>query len=471
MKIRTGRLAKAMSDEAAEFTSSLEFDRNLFEADIKCNFAHTLMLKEEGIIDEDVADKILGALDKLKSEGYDALDFDHSVEDIHMALENYVINVIGLESAGFMHTAKSRNDQVATDLRLVTRSKINEIQLAILNFIEDIVKMAREHKDTVMVGYTHLQHAQPITLAHHLMAYAQSLKRDYQRLNDTYKRVNINPLGSGAMTTTSFPINRELTTKLMGFDSYMENSMDGVSSRDFISEVVFDLANLTTNLSKISEELVLWSSYEFGIIEMADEFSSTSSIMPQKKNPDVAEIARAKAATLNGNLVTIMTILKAIPYTYNRDLQEINPHLWSSIITSQDTLSIVHKMLISINVNKERCLELASSNFATATDLADIMVRETKIPFRSAHKIVGRVVNKSINKGLDFSEIDSEFIDSVANNIIGKDLGLNNDLIKKSLNPIDNVNMRLIPGGPSSEMVELACTNMDKFLKENKSKF
>lgn len=471
MKIRSGRLAKEMSDEAAEFTSSLEFDRNLFEADIKCNFAHTLMLKEEGIIDEDIADKILGALDKLSEESYDALNFDHSFEDIHMALENYVIKIIGDGAAGFMHTAKSRNDQVATDLRLVTRTKINEIQLSILNFIEDIVELARKHKDTVMIGYTHLQHAQAITLAHHLMAYAQSLKRDYERLSDTYKRVNINPLGSGAMTTTSFPINRDLTTKLMGFDSFMENSMDGVSSRDFIMETVFDLTTLTTNLSKISDELVLWSSYEFGIIGIADEFSSTSSIMPQKKNPDVAEIARAKSATINGNLVTIMTILKAIPYTYNRDLQEINPHLWNSIITSQDILSIVHKMLISITVNKERCLELVSSNFATATDLADIMVREAKIPFRSAHKIVGRAVSESISQNIDFTDIDSKFIDNISRDIIGKDLDLNNDLIRKSLNPIDNVNMRLIPGGPSSEMVELACINMDKFLKENKAKF
>ncbi len=303
MNLRSGRLDKKMTEDAAIYTSSLDADRYIFDSDVKCNFAHVLMLKNEDIIDEEIADKILEALTKLKEEGFEALNFDHSVEDIHMAVENYVTDMVGEGGvAGFMHTAKSRNDQVATDVRLTLRSKIIEVQIAILEFIEGLVKLAEEHKETVTIGYTHLQHAQPITMAHNFMAYAQALRRDYERLNDTYKRVNQNPLGSAAMTTTSFPINRELTTKLLGFDSYLENSMDGVSARDFISETVFDLATLTTSLSKMCEELVLWSTYEFGIIEIADEFSSTSSIMPQKKNPDVAEVARAKSTIINGGV-------------------------------------------------------------------------------------------------------------------------------------------------------------------------
>ena len=241
MKLRSGRLEKEMTDEAAEYTSSLEFDKIIFNADVKCNMAHTLMLKQENIIDSEIADHIIDALISLKDEGYDVLEFDPSVEDVHMAVENYVTNKIGPE-AGFMHTAKSRNDQVATDIRLVLREKIREMQYDILDFITGIVDLAGEYKESVFIGFTHLQHAQPITVAHHLMAYAQSLKRDYQRLDDTYKRVNINPLGSAAMTTTSFPINRELTTRLLGFDSYMENSMDGVAARDFIAETVFDYA-------------------------------------------------------------------------------------------------------------------------------------------------------------------------------------------------------------------------------------
>ncbi|WP_067260269.1 argininosuccinate lyase [Methanobrevibacter cuticularis] len=470
MNLRSGRLNKKMTEDAAEFASSLEFDKYIFDADVKCNFAHVLMLKEEKIIDEKIADKILEALLKLKDEGYAVLNFDHSVEDIHMAIENYVTELVGGRVAGFMHTAKSRNDQVATDLRLTLREKIIEIQIAILEFIKGLVELAEEHKETVTIGYTHLQHAQPITIAHNLMAYAQSLKRDYERLADTYKRVNQNPLGSAAMTTTSFPINRELTTKLLGFDSYMENSMDGVSARDFISETVFDLTTLNTTLSKICEELVLWSTYEFGIINISDEFSSTSSIMPQKKNPDVAEIARAKSTVVTGELVTIISILKAIPYTYNRDLQELTPHLWNSVKVTKDILKIVTEMTLSITVNKDRCLELSGANFSTATDLADIMVREKKIPFRQAHKIVGRIVNIAIEENIATEDIDSHFVDNVVTSLNYDKLELDNDLIKKALDPLENVKMRKIPGGPSPEMVQLACNNMKSFLKEEFSK-
>ena len=454
-----------MTDEAAEYTSSLEFDKIIFEADIKTNFAHTLMLKEQNIIDGEIADKILGALDQLKEEGYNALVFDPSVEDIHMAIENYVTEKIGPE-AGFMHTAKWRNDQVATDIRIVLRDRIIEIQVGILEFIEGLVELAGQHLETVFIGYTHLQHAQPITIAHHLMAHVQALKRDYERLDDTYKRVNLNPLGSAAMTTTSFPINRQLTTDLLGFDDYLRNSMDGVSSRDFISETVFDLSALCSTLAKICEELILWSTYEFGIIEMADEYSSTSSIMPQKKNPDVAELARGKSTIATGELMTILSILKAIPYTYNRDLQEITPHLWNAVDVTKDTLSIVTKMLLSVKFNEDRCLELAGTNFATATDLADIMVREKKIPFRTAHKIVGRIVNEATAHGLTEKDVTSQYIDDIAEELGFAKLELDDELVQKALNPLENVKMRTVPGGPSPEMVEIARADIKEFLDE-----
>ena len=465
MNLRSGRLKTEMTDEAAEYTSSLEFDKIIFEADIKTNFAHTLMLKEQNIIDGEIADKILGALDQLKEEGYNALVFDPSVEDIHMAIENYVTEKIGPE-AGFMHTAKSRNDQVATDIRLVLRDRIIEIQVGILEFIEGLVELAGQHLETVFIGYTHLQHAQPITIAHHLMAHVQALKRDYERLDDTYKRVNLNPLGSAAMTTTSFPINRQLTTDLLGFDDYLRNSMDGVSSRDFISETVFDLSALCKKKKKICEELILWSTYEFGIIEMADEYSSTSSIMPQKKNPDVAELARGKSTIATGELMTILSILKAIPYTYNRDLQEITPHLWNAVDVTKDTLSIVTKMLLSVKFNEDRCLELAGTNFATATDLADIMVREKKIPFRTAHKIVGRIVNEATAHGLTEKDVTSQYIDDIAEELGFDKLELDDELVQKALNPLENVKMRTVPGGPSPEMVEIARADIKEFLDE-----
>ena len=463
--IRNGRFKTGMTDEAAIYTSSFDADKLLFEADIKTNFAHTSMLKHEGIIDEDVADNILCALDSLKEEGFDALVFDPSVEDVHMAIENYVTSKIGPQ-AGFMHTAKSRNDQVATDIRLVLRERIIGIQIGILEFMEGIVEMAGEHLNDVFIGFTHLQHAQPITIAHHLMAHVQALKRDYERLEDTYKRVNLNPLGSAAMATTSFPINRELTTKLLGFDSYLENSMDGVSARDFVAETVFDLTALCTTLSKICEELILWSTYEFGVIDMADEYSSTSSIMPQKKNPDVAELARGKSTIVNGELVTILTILKAIPYTYNRDLQEITPHLWNALKVTEDTLSIVTRMLLSVKFNTERCAELAGRNFATATDLADIMVREKQVPFRTAHKIVGRIVNEATSNNMVEEDITSDFIDDIAVDLGFDKLYLDDELIQKALNPTENVKIRRVVGGPAPEMVDLARDNIKVFLNE-----
>ena len=454
--IRNGRFKTGMTDEAAEYTSSFDADKVLFEADIKTNFAHTSMLKHEGIVDKEIADKILCALDNLKEEGFDALVFDASVEDVHMAIENYVTSKIGPE-AGYMHTAKSRNDQVACDVRLVLREMIEEIQIGILEFIEGLVEMAGEHLEDIFIGFTHLQHAQPITIAHHLMAHVQALKRDYERLADTYKRVNLNPLGSAAMATTSFPINRQLTT-------YLENSMDGVSARDFISETDFDLDSLSSTLAKICEELVLWSTYEFGVIEMADEYSSTSSIMPQKKNPDVAELARGKTSIATGELITILTILKAIPYTYNRDLQEITPHLWNAVKVTKETLSIVTKMMLSVEFKVDRCAELAGKNFATATDLADIMVREKHIPFRTAHKIVGRIVNEATANEMAEEDITSKFIDDIALDLGFDKLELSDELIQRALNPAENVKIRAIPGGPAPEMVELARDNIKDFL-------
>ena len=454
-----------MSDEAASFTSSLEFDKRIFEADIKLNTAHTTMLAKQGIIPSEIADKILNALNELKNEGIGALDLDPSVEDIHMAVENYVTSKIG-EVAGFMHTAKSRNDQVATDLRLVLKEEIRVIGSNILSFIEEILDMASEHKETIFVGYTHLQHAQPTTFAHHLLAYANALRRDYERLMDAYKRVDMNPLGSAALTTTSFPIDREMTTELLGFGRIMENSIDGVSSRDFIAETVFSLTMLASTMSKICEELILWSTFEFGVVEISYAYSSTSSIMPQKKNPDVAEIARGKSAILTGELMTILTILKALPYSYNRDLQEITPHLWNSVDNAKEMLNMVRGMLTTIEINKERAAELAKSNFATATELADILVREKNMPFRTAHKIVGRMVTEALENKVSLDDIDSKFLDNVAHEVMGKSLDLDEGSIRKALDPYENIKSRTVIGGSSPEAVEKVIVSLRTFLNE-----
>ena len=463
MNLRSGRLKGKMTSDALKFTSSLDFDRRIFKADICCNQAHTTMLKEQGIISSDDAYKILGALNQLNDEGIDALQLDNSVEDIHMALENYVTYKIG-EVAGFMHTGKSRNDQVATDLRLVLKEELECIQSDLLKFISSILDMAEEHINSIMVGYTHLQHAQPTTFAHHLLSYVYALKRDYERLKDAYKRVDMCPLGSAALTTTSFPINRERVCEILGFSRLLENSIDGVSSRDFISETVSTLSILCTSLSKICEELIIWSTYEFGLVEIAGEYSSTSSIMPQKKNPDVAEIARAKTAGVYGDMVAILTILKSLPQSYNRDLQEVTPHLWCAVDNSHDLLNIIADMLSSTEFKKERGIQLAEANFSTATELADLIVKEKKLPFRTAHQIVGRTVSKAIDEGIKPSKITSEYIDAVAHELTGKNLKLNKELIQNALNPEKVVHSRTIIGGPAPEVVKESISQMREFI-------
>lgn len=468
MNLRSGRLKGQMSREVADFTSSLEFDRRIFRADILCNRAHTTMLREQEIIPQEVGEKILGALDKLEKEGINALDLDTTVEDIHMAVENYVTSVIGPD-AGFMHTAKSRNDQVATDLKIALKNEIQNIQKELLTFIEVILEMAEEHLETLMVGYTHLQHAQPTTFAHHLLSYAQALKRDYGRLHDAYQRMDLCPLGSAALTTTSFPINRERTAELLGFAGPMENSIDGVSSRDFIAETVFALTMLGTTLSKICEELIIWSTYEFRMVELTDEFSSTSSIMPQKKNPDVAEIVRGKTAVLNGELVTILTIIKSLPQSYNRDLQEVTPHLWNATDTLNSALRITRGMLSTAEFKGAHGEELARANFSAATELADLMVKDAGLPFRTAHKIVGRAVTVALDKGMKAEEINTNFLDEISMELTGQKLGIDDSIVKKALNPREIIKSREVIGGPAPSMVKEVIGNLREFVNENKS--
>lgn len=463
--LRAGRFDEKMTDDAAAFSTSIEFDQRIFEEDVKTNRAHTTMLMEEGIIPEDAGVKIINALNKLESEGLSALNIDPSFEDIHMAIEDYVTNLVGKE-AGFMHTAKSRNDQVCTDIRLKLKSEIENTTKNIKQFITTIVEMAKENLDTLFIAYTHLQHAQPTTFAHHLMAYANELRRDCERFYDTYKRVDISPLGAAALTTTGFPINRQRTAELLGFSEVMDNSIDSVSSRDFVAEAAFDYAMLATTLGKIADEIVIWSSYEFRMVECSNAYSSTSSIMPQKKNPDIAELARGKSTVAYGELMTILSMLKAIPHSYNRDLQELTPHLWNTVDNTNDILKIVHGMVATLTINKERTKQLASANFATATELADIMVRGKNLPFRSAHTIVGKIVSDSIEKGITTEDIDNEFVNKVSEEILGEPIELGEDLIRQALDPALNVKSRTVKGGCAPSAVRDAIDNMEKFLNE-----
>ena len=447
--LRRGRLSNITEEKVMEYTTSLSFDREIFESDILCDIAHTKMLMERNIIPEEDGRKIIEELIKILKEGIDNLDLDPSLEDIHMVIENELIRRLGEDVAGKMHTGRSRNDQVATDIRMTLREKVLLILKKLINLEKTLLSLAEEHVETLFVGYTHLQHAQPTTYGHHLLSYVSMLERDIQRLLDAYKRINISPLGCGAMATTGFNIDRRRTMELLGFEDLIENSMDGVSTRDFILEVMADLSILGTNLSKICEELILFSTYEFGVIELSDTYTSTSSIMPQKKNPDVAEIARAKLSTLNGNLITVLTILKALPNTYNRDLQEVTPHLWSSVYTILDTLEMVEGMVKTLKVNKDRMKELAEGNYSTATELADTLVRECKISFRTAHGIVGEAVRRSVEEGRDLLEVVEEVLKRY-------NLNLEREKIEKALDPMENVKVRRVIGGPAPQEVRRA---------------
>ncbi|WP_048057868.1 argininosuccinate lyase [Methanothermococcus okinawensis] len=447
--LRRGRLGSSVKEDVMLYTTSLNFDKEIFESDILCDIAHTKMLMEKNIVSEEDGKEIIKELINIFKNGMESLNLDPSLDDIHMVIESELIKKLGEDIAGRMHTGRSRNDEVATDLRMALREKILQILKQLINMEKNILNLAMEHKETLTIGYTHLQHAQPTTYAHHLLSYVSAIERDILRLLDAYKRINISPLGCGAMATTGFDIDRKRTMELLGFDALIENSMDGVSSRDFIVETMSNLSILGINLSKICEELVLFSTYEFGTITLANEYTSTSSIMPQKKNPDVAEIARAKLSTLNGNLVSVLTILKALPNTYNRDLQEISPHLWKSVYTVSDTINIIDGMISTLKVNTDRMKELAEKNYSTATELADTLVRECGIPFRTAHGIVGEVVRIAIERNKNMDEV----IDEVLNRY---GLELDKSMIEKALNPMENVKMRKVIGGPAPEEVERA---------------
>jgi argininosuccinate lyase len=298
------------------------------------------------------------------------------------------------------------------------------------------------------------------------MAYANELRRDCERFQDTYKRVDMSPLGSAALTTTGFPINRNRTAQLLGFSQVMDNSIDAVSSRDFAAETIFDYAMLSTTLGKMADEIVIWSSYEFRMVECSNQYSSTSSIMPQKKNPDIAELARGKSTISYGELMTVLSMLKGIPHSYNRDLQEVSPHIWNAINNTNDILSIMHGMISTLTINKQRTEYLAGANFATATELADVMVRHKNLPFRTAHKIVGRIVSEAINDGLTTEDIDDEYVNKISELVTGSPINLGEELVSQALNPIKNVKSRTVKGGCAPSAVQESIDIMEEFLNE-----
>jgi len=406
-----GRFTEATDVFVEAFTASVEFDRRMYTQDIKGSIAHATMLYKVGVLTKEECDAIVQGLHEIEQE-IEAGDFEWSIglEDVHMNIEARLTAKIGIAGKK-LHTGRSRNDQVATDMRLYLRDEIDEIMTQLTRLQSVLIDVAERETDTILPGFTHLQVAQPVSFGHHMLAWFENLQRDAERLQDCRKRVNIMPLGAAALAGTTYPIDRQYTADLLGFAKVAENSLDAVSDRDFIMEFCFIAAQAMTHLSRFSEELVLWVSQQFDFIEMGDNFCTGSSIMPQKKNPDVPELIRGKSGRTNGNLIALLTLMKSQPLAYNKDNQEDKEPLFDSIDTLKASLRVFADMMGTVKVKRENMLAAAMKGFSTATDLADYLVKKG-VPFRDAHEIVGKAVRYGIDNSKDLGEMSLDELQS-----------------------------------------------------------
>lgn len=403
-KVWSGRFNEPVSELVKRYTASIDFDKRLAAVDIQGSLAHSKMLGAQGIISQEDVAKIAQGLNEILQE-IQAGQFEWrlDLEDVHLNIEKRLTDKIG-DAGKRLHTGRSRNDQVSTDVRLWLRAVADDVIAGIHKLQTSIVDLAEEHFDTAMPGFTHLQVAQPVTFGHHLLAYFEMLQRDAARFADARKRINRLPLGAAALAGTSYPIDREMVAKELGFDGVCENSLDAVSDRDFAIEFTAAAALVMTHLSRFSEELILWSSPRFAFVDIADRFCTGSSIMPQKKNPDVPELVRGKTGRVTGHLMALLTLMKSQPLAYNKDNQEDKEPLFDTADTLLVTLEIYADMLRGIKVNKEAMRKAATEGFATATDLADYLVKKGT-PFRDAHEVVALAVRHAVDKGCDLSDL------------------------------------------------------------------
>ncbi|MFC8685155.1 argininosuccinate lyase [Brevibacillus porteri] len=391
MKLWGGRFTKPTNQLVEEYTASISFDQKMWRQDIVGSLAHVAMLGKCGILPMEEVRQIIAGLKKVKEKiERGQVEFLVAHEDVHMNIEKMLIEEIG-PVGGKLHTGRSRNDQVALDMHLYLREKLMEIIQLAMYLQEALLEQASQHLDTVMPGYTHLQRAQPVLFGYHLMAYVSMLQRDIERMTETWKRVNVLPLGAGALAGTTFPIDRTFVAELLQFDGIYQNSMDAVSDRDFIVEFLADASLVMTHLSRLCEELVIWSSQEFSFVELDDAFCTGSSIMPQKKNPDVAELVRGKTGRVYGNLFGLLTVLKGLPLAYNKDMQEDKEGMFDTVATIHGALALLTPMIKTMQVKADRMRQAVTNDFSNATDLADYLVRKD-MPFRQAHEVVGRTV-------------------------------------------------------------------------------
>lgn len=444
-KLWSGRFREELDPSVLEYTHSVEADVRLLTSELWASLAHVMMLCYQDILEQRhgrlIAESLLELLDQA-SEG--KLYLDKNLEDVHLNVENALISKLGLDVGGRIHTARSRNDQIATDTRLYLRSEVLNVQLELFALIESLLQRAQEETETLMVGFTHSQPAQPISVAYWLSAYASIFTRDVARLSKAYETVNVNPLGACAVAGTTFPVNRGLTSELLAFDDIVLHALDATSSRDFVIEVLAALSLVMSNLSRLAEELVLWSSIGMDLLEIGDSFATGSSIMPQKKNPVVAELARARTGRVYAALMHLLTLVKGLPMGYSCDLQEDKPLLWSALDITCSTVILMQKQVDSLTFNHERALDICWRGFTTATELANYLVVQHGRSFREAHQIVGQVVAASIRAGMTFDH--SEFLGNEL-----RKLGIHVDLdeLKAIVDPVEAVRRQDSQGGTS----------------------
>ena len=454
-KLWGGRFQKATDQRVDDFNSSIRFDGRMYRQDIRGSMAHAAMLGKQGIIPENDAEEIVAALEGILQDIENGnVEFEIDAEDIHMNIEKLLTERIG-EAGKRLHTARSRNDQVALDLRMYLLDETREVGQMLRDLLRTLLDMAKSHLDTVMPGYTHLQKAQPITLSHHLMAYFEMFKRDMGRLSECRDRMNVMPLGSGALAATTYPLDREFVAKQLGFSGITLNSLDGVSDRDFASELASVFSIMMMHLSRFCEELILWNTNEFSFIEMDDAYSTGSSIMPQKKNPDVAELIRGKAGRVYGNLMALLTMMKGLPLAYNKDMQEDKERIFDSLDTIKLCLPVFTQMMATMRINRENMRKGAGGGFTNATDAADYLVKKG-MPFRSAHEVIGKIVFYCIQNGKALEDMQlkeyKQFSDVFEQDVY--------DAIRLET----CVSCRKVPGGPAKEAVEHSIAVNEKWL-------
>jgi len=462
--LRGGRLGSSRRD-VVEYTSSIAIDQKLLGHVIRINEAHMAMVVEQKIVNRNDGAKILQALKKLeKRSGLPA-----DAEDIHMAVEEEVNKAVGDEVGGNLHIAKSRNDQVSVAIRMQLREELLELVETLSKTQRILINMAKKHVNTLFLGYTHSQPAQPITFAHYLLSHADALERDLDRLREAYGRVNLSPMGAGALATTSFPIDRERVAELLGFDGVIENSLDAVGSRDFILETLAELTLLSTNLGRFVGDLITLSSADVGLLEIPEEFTSTSSIMPQKKNPELLEVIRARLSYILADFTACVSIVKGLPSGYSLDLQEVTPKIWESMKNIVGSLHMLSKLIPNLTVREEAVEK--KIGFTTSTELANLLVRRFDIPFRKAHRIVGSLTKKLMENGLTLRGVTPEVLKAAAKKFTDRPIEVGLGEIQASINPAKFIQSHRVLGGPSPKEVQRMIKSREKRLLADSEKW